>query len=590
MTIGRKICGIIVIAVALCLFICAAFLFAPAADAENPAPVTLTQDSVFAVSATHIAYTSDNTLSIVDISYSSDPRTVTSAFEGEAVDIEITSNKIAVLSRTDNSCKLLIFPYDENGISEPVSASVSSSVLASSVCLSTDGEDILLLTHEWLYNISTGADNGSHRVTAGDTTTYADSTAFVFTDTVYFSKDSGVYFYDGGAADNNAVKSLFSPSLLSSVRGLAVSDGLLYLSAENGVFVTKEPLSAKPNDSISIVKLSGMSYASAIDIEGEYLYAFDKDALAIKRYTITSDNLVYNKCYDAEKYLAPTQFDLVQTLLPLEGDVITLYRSPRDLEVVAQVTGGIIALKQVSYDGGDGAASYYYCVTQDGEYGYVPSSASKLSEPQNPGYTAAQPLHGITQTPVYNFPYKASGELCTLSTDESGGVVMTKGEESAHVLLVAEGILTAGGESWCKVLIGVNDETLTGYMDARLICPYVSYSPAGVHDHCKINSGRAGVYVKLFTQPDENSQVAAELPDNTELMLASPYDENSAWTCVFYGDSTAYVLTENITMNALTTVQITLIAVLCVLAALGVMLGVVIYIKRKKKREYNEES
>ena len=556
MTIGRKICGLIVIAVALCLFICAAFLFAPAADAEN-----------FAVSATHIAYTSGNTLSIVDISYSSDPRTVTSAFEGEAVDIEITSNKIAVLSRTDSSCKLLIFPYDENGISEPVSASVSSSVLASSVCLSTDGEDILLLTNEWLYNISTGADNGSHRVTAGDTTTYADSTAFVFTDTVYFSKDSGVYFYDGGAADNNAVKSLFSPSLLSSVRGLAVSDGLLYLSAENGVFVTKEPLSAKPNDSISIIKLSGMSYASAIDIEGEYLYAFDKDALAIKRYTITSDNLVYNKCYDAEKY-----------------------RSPRDLEVVAQVTGGIIALKQVSYDGGDGAASYYYCVTQDGEYGYVPSSASKLSEPQNPGYTAAQPLHGITQTPVYNFPYKASGELCTLSTDESGGVVMTKGEESAHVLLVAEGILTAGGESWCKVLIGVNDETLTGYMDARLVCPYVSYSPAGVHDHCKINSGRAGVYVKLFTQPDENSQVTAELPDNTELMLASPYDENSAWTCVFYGDSTAYVLTENITMNALTTVQITLIVVLCVLAALGVMLGVVIYIKRKKKREYNEES
>ena len=43
-------------------------------------------------------------------------------------------------------------------------------------------------------------------------------------------------------------------------------------------------------------------------------------------------------------------------------------------------------------------------------------------------------------------------------------------------------------------------------------------------------------------------------------------------------------------MNALTTVQITLIVVLCVLAALGVMLGVVIYIKRKKKREYNEES
>ena len=111
-----------------------------------------------------------------------------------------------------------------------------------------------------------------------------------------------------------------------------------------------------------------------------------------------------------------------------------------------------------------------------------------------------------------------------------------------------------------------------------------------MQNYCKIDSGRAGVYIKLFTQPDENSEVVAELPDNTELMLASPYDENSEWTCVFYGDTTVYVRTESVTTSALTTVQITLIVVLCVLAALGVALGVTIYIRRKKKREYNEES
>lgn len=333
-----------------------------------------------------------------------------------------------------------------------------------------------------------------------------------------------------------------------------------------------------------------MSYASAIDIEGDYLYAFDKAALAIKRYTVTDNALVYNKCYDAEEYLAPTDFDIVRVLQPAEGESLTVYRSPRDLEVVAQAGGGIIALTLVSYDGGDGETSYYYCVTQDGEYGYVPAEQAALTDLADPGYTAAQPLHGITRTPVYNFPYEASGELCTLSTDESGSVIMTRGEESLHVLLTATGLLQAEGNTWCKVLISAGDESLTGYMDARLVCPYVSYSPAGVQNYCKIDSGRAGVYIKLFTQPDENSEVVAELPDNTELMLASPYDENSEWTCVFYGDTTAYVRTESVTTSALTTVQITLIVVLCVLAALGVALGVTIYIRRKKKREYNEES
>ena len=57
MTIGRKICGLIIVAVTAALLLCAAFLLAPAAKAENPAPVTLSDDTVFAVSPTNMAYT-----------------------------------------------------------------------------------------------------------------------------------------------------------------------------------------------------------------------------------------------------------------------------------------------------------------------------------------------------------------------------------------------------------------------------------------------------------------------------------------------------------------------------------------------------
>ena len=123
--------------------------------------------------------------------------------------------------------------------------------------------------------------------------------------------------------------------------GIAEGNSGLYISTIGGVY------SYDVSDNV-FKKLSGMSYASAIDIEGDYLYAFDKAALAIKRYTITESALVYNKCYDAEEYLAPTDFDIVRVLQPAEGESLTIYRSPRDLEVVAQAGGGIIALTLVS--------------------------------------------------------------------------------------------------------------------------------------------------------------------------------------------------------------------------------------------------
>lgn len=590
MTIGRKICGLIIIAVTAALLLCAAFLLAPAAKAENPAPVTLSDDTVFAVSPTHVAYTSGNSLSIVDLSYSSDPFTLSNAFEGSATDIEITSDKIAVLSTSESGKHLKVYSYSGEGIGDEVQPQDLTDALQNAVMLSSYQNELLLVTSSYVRFI-TNSDTALYYISRNEQNPEGTRILYKGAVGVNFSgvfgsgnmlllKEDGLYTFDTSEQIAPSLKPVDTPE---TACGIAEGDSGLYISTIGGVY------SYDVSDNV-FKKLSGMSYASAIDIEGDYLYAFDKAALAIKRYTITDDALVYNKCYDAEEYLAPTDFDIVRVLQPAEGESLTVYRSPRDLEVVAQAGGGIVALTLVSYDGGDGETSYYYCVTQDGEYGYVPAEQAALTDLADPGYTAAQPLHGITRTPVYNFPYKASGELCTLSTDESGSVIMTRGEESLHVLLTATGLLQAEGNTWCKVLISAGDESLTGYMDARLVCPYVSYSPAGVQNYCKIDSGRAGVYIKLFTQPDENSEVVAELPDNTELMLASPYDENSEWTCVFYGDTTAYVRTESVTTSALTTVQITLIVVLCVLAALGVALGVTIYIRRKKKREYNEES
>ena len=592
MSIGRKVCCVVPIAAILALALCAAFLFTPVATAENPAPVLLSSQSLFAVSSTHVAYTSGNSLSIVDLSYSSDPFTLSNAFEGSATDIEITSDKIAVLSQTDEGKALTLFNYTAEGISEgyfPQTDVSFTSMLSSAAALTSDGDDLILISR-----------TGARYIDASDKSVYYSVRNYDSAlDMVFYDGAIGMWFEGGFGAGNmlfsdgqavyeyNASDPIVAPypdgtPLPAAAHGMICSGDTIYFSTENGIYSY-----AREDKVFSL--MTGVSYASAIDVEGEYLYAIDKNAPAIKRYRIDGSRLEYNKCYDAEEYLAPTSFDLVLPLGAAEGDVVTLYRSPRDLEVVAQVQGGVIALTRVQYTDDVNVMEYYYCVTQAGEYGYVPVEDAVLTEPADAGYTAAQPLHGKAQTPVYAYPFDSSEIIATLSTNKSGAVIARHGEEEAGVLLSAAGILEAGGKSWCKVLIAEGERVYTGYMDSRLICPYVSYAPAGVHDFCKTDSGRAGVYVNLYSSPDETSQVVAQLPDDTELMLVFGYDENSLWTCVYYEDTAVYVLTEQITVSALTVVQITLIVVLCVLVALGVALGVVAYVKRKKKKDYNNE-
>ena len=82
----------------------------------------------------------------MDISYSSDPRTVTSAFEGEAVDIEITSNKIAVLSQVSGEKKLFVFSYSDDGIGDIVQTQDLSDALQNAVMLTSYKDDLILVT------------------------------------------------------------------------------------------------------------------------------------------------------------------------------------------------------------------------------------------------------------------------------------------------------------------------------------------------------------------------------------------------------------------------------------------------------------
>lgn len=598
MSIGRKISFLLTAVCALALLLCALFFCAPLAAAENPAPVLLSSDTLFAVSPTHLAYTSGNSLSIVDLSYNKDPFTLENAFEGEAKDLKITSGRIAVLSQSGDKNILTVLSYDKDaGVIDPSAtfpAADETALLSAAVCLGVLNEEFLLMSQKCVYNIDAKlmyyvplVIDSSSGVTEvyydGASCFYIPEDAAFGAGNMLFAKEAELYLFDTSRTDYTTVRKLTAPSTIYGMTPL--SQGLLAVSCADGIYA----YDAEKN---SLSKLPGVLYPSKIDSEGGFLYAFDASALSIKRYTITGDALVYNKCYDAEEYNAPEARDIVLPAAAKEGDELVLYRSPRDLEVVARVKGSVLALTRVVYDDGGVLYPYYYCVTESGEYGYVPEGDAALRELTSPEFTAAQPLHGTGETPVYTFPVKSSAIEAYLSTDSSGAVLsLTPGsEEKERVVLSVSGLLEVGSTSWARVYLSHGDEVGIGYVDARLVCPYVAYSPAGVDDFCLTDSKRAGVYVALYAQPDETSEVLGELPDGSELRLVSAFDEESLWTCVYYGDTMAYVLTENLTVSALTTVQITLIIVLCVLAVLGAALAIVITIKRKKKRDSNEET
>lgn len=596
MSIGRKISFLLTAVCALALLLCALFFCAPLAAAENPAPVLLSSDTLFAVSPTHIAYTSGNSLSIVDLSYNKDPFTLENAFEGEAKDLKITSDRIAVLSQSGEKNILTVLSYDKDaGVIDPSATfpAADETALSAAVCLGVLNDEFLLMSQINVYNIDakrtqyTPFSYPSSGVAAvfydGASCFYIPEDAAFDEGNMLFAKGAELYLYDRSRTDYSTVHKLTAPSTIYGMTPL--SQGLLAVSCADGIYA----YDAEKN---SLSKLPGVLYPSKIDSEGGFLYAFDASALSIKRYTITGGALVYNKCYDAEEYNAPEARDIVLPAAAKEGDELVLYRSPRDLEVVARVKGSVLALTRVVYDDGGVLYPYYYCVTESGEYGYVPEGDAALRELTSPEFTAAQPLHGTGETPVYTFPVKSSAIEAYLSTDSSGAVLsLTPGsEEKERVILSVSGLLDVGSTSWARVYLSRGDEVGIGYVDARLVCPYVAYSPAGVDDFCLTDSKRAGVYVALYAQPDETSEVLGELPDGSELRLVSAFDGESLWTCVYYGDTMAYVLTENLTVSALTTVQITLIIVLCVLAVLGAALAIVITIKRKKKRDSNEET
>lgn len=596
---------------AVTVALCAAlvFMFPSVAYAqEAPAPVVLSEDTVFTVSPTHVFYTCGNSLSCVDISYRNDPFTAENAFPGKALDVAAGSNVVTVLSEDGSSRKLTSYSYDpETGaigarldgpyLNEP-SPEIPIDNINQAIAINYSADKFTLLVPFALYNT-----DDSYKFLVQGSLPYSDAQGYVTIqeseskEALYYVKTSssesgsegGLYRKYSGSAASDA------PELVekfdSPVRGITYTGSELLISSDTGVY-SYDPVY------YVLAKLRGVSYSSDICYGGEgYVYMFDKANLSIKRYSVNRDSLalVYNKCYDSERFEPPTQYDLLCGLRSSVSDTVVLYRSPRDLEIVSSSDTYVLALRLVSHTEGGETTDYYYCVTQSGKYGFAPASDSVILQAGKPEYSHAQPLHGRVKTPVYSYPLESSSVIAQLYTDENGTVIAEypDGTTGTVTLAVTDDVARDNGIpvwKWYKVELRAGDSVIQGYADSDMLCPFTPYSPAGNNKYCRTDVKRAGEVINLYASPDENSQVLAQLGDNEELLLAVPFDKDSEWTCVVWNEGVGYILTENVVTGGLTTLQITLIVILSVLAALGIALTIVLIVKRKRKREENEEN
>lgn len=586
---GKELIFIIVVLAAA--IVAAVFCFAAAAplSAIGTDPVILSQDSKFAVGGDYVAYTYDGSLSIVDKSYNYSPITRQDAFSGEVLSIAMSDSEIALLTQLGGTRKVTVFPYDSDGIGEGKQETFS----LGADYVTQAGVKQLYYRGDILCGLARSAvanDEGKMKfVKTAEPDAYTGASDFILSEggeRLYIAIGKHIKYDDNEPYEH--IKTYNATPFPTDVKQIFSVDGVLAVNTEDGIYFEDEGGSfvAATDDVYTYVKGGQAEYSDG------YIYIFDARQCSIKRYSVIRETdgykLKYNKSYDTERYAHPTEFTMMSGVAALSPAGVTLYRSPRDLEVVDTGVKYAFAL----HDTEDG---YYYCVNDRGERGYAEKSAVRVLDKSAVGYEYGQPLHTVIDTPVYAYPYDGAQIIAYMRPDKSGAVIckLPDGSEVYNsALIMKDNVAEDNGVAiWDRysVSIKVGDREINGYVDSRAVCPYTSYIPPSTNKSCRVDAKRAGIKIKMYAAPDEGSECIFELSDNTELALADGYSADNEWTAVIYNDRKGYIKTDNIITSGLTQLRIILIVVLCVLVAAIASISAVLAFKRKKRREGDEE-
>ena len=576
--------GIFAIAVAVVLATAAASIFcaAPTAAAETNAEIKIAPDetSLYAAYDGHVAYTTKD--GVLHLSTLSGSYSRPEAFVGTALSVAMTSNRIFLLSDMNGTKTISAFDYVTNGIGAKedafdalgISQEQYSNLLPFSDTLTVTDEDLIVT----MGNFRTGAhfvrlslsDNSSSFRISNVSSSIDNVAAFDSKEFWYISTKN--LFYFSGEHYSDPVQIAADRTWLS----VAALDGEIYASAADGIYRV---------DGTAVVKISDVVADGDIRpySEGDTSYLLVQNCAenSVVQYSIDGDGLKYYSVFDNVVYVAPSEYPIMtvgKASAATQG-----YFSPKNLKPVASLGEGdnVLVLAEVPAEDGS-AEGYYYIRTSadaDGEMCYVRKSALTLLE-RGEGWkhgTYAASTHGGLR--VLQYPF------------DGAAVVATVGPKDA---LVVSGDIgrSAEGWNWVKVSLMTADGTVVdGYTTEEDLGPYGPYELPSFGVDAIVNADKLGETVNVYSLPEERDELVIDtLTDGEVVRLAAEgLNVDEEWTLIGYEteDGTAmsgYVKTAYLSEGGLTTLQITLIVVACIVAVLTVAIVIIIAKKRKRER------
>lgn len=575
--------GICAIAVAALIAITAMlFCAAPSAVAETSAEIKIAPDetSLYAAYDGHVVYTTKD--GVLHLSTLSGSYSRPEAFVGTALSVAMTSNRIFLLSDMNGTKTISAFDYVTNGIGAKedafdalgISQEQYSNLLPFSDTLTVTDEDLIVT----MGNFRTGAhfvrlslsDNSSSFRISNVSSSIDNVAAFDSKEFWYISTKN--LFYFSGELYSDPVQIAADRTWLS----VAALGGEIYAAAADGIYRI---------DGTTVVKISDVVADGDIRpySEGDtsYLLVQNRAENSVVQYSIDSDELKYYSVFDNVVYAAPTEYPIMtvgKASAPAQG-----YFSPKNLKPVASLDEGdnVLVLAEVPAEDGS-AEGYYYIRTSadaNGEMCYVRKSALTLferGEGWKHGTYAASTHSGLR---VLQYPF------------DGAAVVATVGPKDALVVLGDIG-RSAEGWNWVKVSLMTADGTVVdGYTTEEDLGPYGPYEMPSFGVDAIVNADKLGEAVNVYSLPEERAELVIDtLSDGEVVRLAQGgLNVDDEWTLIGYEteDGTSmsgYVKTAYLSEGGMTTLQITLIVVACIVAVLTVAIVIIIAKKRKRER------
>lgn len=561
-------------ALILCCVCIAVFTFQipMTAMAENvDVTVTLDGDSLLSAFGEDFAYTNGNTIYVAKnnkvLSYSE-----TADFD-KFISIAMNSTHIVLLAKKGSETMTFVYSYSNSGISKVpyVNENLRLSKLTS--LYGDENGNIYALDQNFVrkFNTTDSIVDTPYTSLNGLFTQVKEFAVVKTTDNVilYLLINGNIYEVKNQLDDETSLDD-YRIATDKNFKDLTISNGKLICIDESGAYAYNQSGFEKLLE--NGVGNNSVICATYDTSNSKHCVYIKSDIYAINVYDYDGA-LNYYSSFDKTQFTHPSEFDKIEVYKTTSE--VTLYSSPRHLQTLAVLPSDEYVL--LLSESGD----FYYAYTYDATlskavYGYIKKQANLTLCPAQKDTAIglyAQPLH--PNTPIYKYPIndsKINSELRNASIYDQLVVLDNVGQDGSFVW------------GWYKVgCIDSDGNLVYGYVKQLSIAPYTSLSAPDLSKTAKLSAQKLGEYVKIYSLPQEDSQVVDEVSEGSQIYLKNKYDKNSEWTQIIYDDKIAYVKTINVQPSGLTSWQLAL-AITLPTVAVAVSSTIVILVVVKKRK------